>query len=464
MMRLIRVLVVDDEDLIRKSFARALQDDGFTVESAASGEDALRRFGDGNFDLVFTDLRMTGISGLDVLRAVKAKRPDTEVVVLTGYGTIPSAVDAIKEGAYNYITKPLNRHELLRIAHEIVEKTELRGRVEQLQSQLQERFSLHNLVGRSPAMQRVYDLIERVRNSDCNVVITGESGTGKELVARAIHFTGQRAARPFIAVNCGALPETIAERELFGHERGAFTGAVRTQPGYFESAHTGTIFLDELPELSPAVQVKLLRVLQQREIIRVGATAPIPVDVRLVVATNKNPEECVSQGILREDLYYRLSVVAIPLPPLRERAEDVPSLVDHFLGKLAQKSGQPRKTFAPAAIEALLGYAWPGNVRELENLVERAVTLSHRHVIEPPDLPRLAGLNAPALQADGRLPFAEAKRRVQGAFERDAIAAALRATGGNVTQAARSLGMARTVLQRLLKRHGLDPETFRQND
>ena len=450
----VRILVVDDEALVRKAFARVLADDGFAVESASSGEEALRLFGDGAFDLVITDLRMEGMDGLEVLRAVKARRPQTEVVILTGYGTIENAVAAIKEGAYNYVTKPLNRHELLKIAREVAEKLELRGRVEQLQSQLQERFGLHSLVGRSAPMQRVYDLIERVRDTEATVIITGESGTGKELVARAIHFTGQRAAKPFVAVNCGALPESIAERELFGHERGAFTGAVRTQPGYFESANGGTIFLDELPELSPATQVRLLRTLQQREIIRVGSTQPIAVDVRILAATNKDPAECVRRGMLREDLYYRLNVVAINVPPLRERADDIPLLAEHFLEKLAARSGQARKTFTLAALDVLRAHNWPGNVRELQNLVERTFTLSPNAVIDVGDLPRLPPAGGLAPLAAG-VPLPAAKQRLQATFERDAIVRALRASGGNVTQAAAALGIARSALQRLLKRHGI---------
>jgi len=251
--RSMRILVVDDEEIVRKSFSRVLADDGFEVETAENGEAAIEVLAERSFDLVVTDLRMPKVDGRALLRHVKAHFAETEVVLLTGHGTIQSAVAAMQEGAYNYITKPLNRHELLRIARQIAEKTALRRRVEQLQSQLEQRYGLHNLVGRSPAMQAVYDLIERVRDSECNVVVTGESGTGKELVARAIHFTGSRADTPFVAVNCGALPESIVESELFGHERGAFTGAVRTHPGYFESASGGTIFLDEFTELSPSV-------------------------------------------------------------------------------------------------------------------------------------------------------------------------------------------------------------------
>ncbi len=451
----IRVLVVDDDVLVRKAFARALSDEGFSVESAGDGEEALRLFGDGAFDMVLTDLMLPGVDGLGVLRGVKAKRPQTEVVILTGYGTIQNAVAAIQEGASNYVTKPLNRHELLRLAHGLAEKLDLRGRVEQLQSQLVERFGLHNLVGRSPAMQRVYDLIEKVRSSDCNVVVIGESGTGKELVARAIHFTGPRAEHPFVAVNCGALPESIAERELFGHERGSFTGAIRTQPGYFESSHRGTIFLDELPELSAAIQVKLLRVIQQREVLRVGSTQPIPVDVRILAATNKDPEDCVRRGVLREDLYYRLNVVTIRVPPLRERLDDIPLLAEHFLGKCAGRSAQPRKTITLAALDVLRDHPWPGNVRELENVLERTVTLHPGAVIDAHDLPRLA--------VEGSLPLRQAKQRVRDSFEREAIADALRTCGGNVTRAATSLGMARTALQRLMRRHGLSSAAFRQN-
>jgi len=455
-----RILVVDDEALIRKSFCRALRDEGFVVESAANGEEALEKFGAGQFDLVITDLRMPGIDGMALLREVKKRKPTVEVVVLTGYGSIQNAVAAIREGAFNYVTKPLNKHELLAIAREIVEKTELRGRVEQLQSQLEERYGLHSLVGRSPAMQRVYDLIERVAATDCNVVITGESGTGKELAARAIHFTGPRADTPFVAVNCGALPETIAERELFGHERGAFTGAISTQPGYFESANTGTIFLDEFTEISPSIQVKLLRVLQEREVVRVGSTRPIAINVRILAATNRDPEACLRQGILREDLYYRLNVVTVPLPALRERAEDIALLVDHFLGKCAERFGQPRKRLTPAALEALRGHLWPGNVRELENVVERAVALTEGEEITPADLPSLGGAPASSMGANG-LTFAEAKRRFQEAFERETIEKALRSAGGNVTHAAESLGLARSALQRLMKRYGVAAAAFR---
>jgi len=457
-----RILVVDDEAIVRKSFVRALQDDGFTVESAENGEEALRKLDEAPFDLVFSDLRMPGIDGLEVLRQTKARHREVEVVLLTGYGTIQSAVDAIKEGAYNYITKPLNKHELLKIAREIAEMIRLRGRVEQLESQLQERYGLHNLIGRSAAMQRVYGLIEKVSRSDCNVVIAGESGTGKELVARAIHFTGPRAQTPFVAFNCGALPESIAESELFGHERGAFTGAIATHPGYFESANGGTIFLDEFTELSPNVQVKLLRVIQQREVTRVGSTALIPINVRILAATNRDPEACLRDGTLREDLFYRLSVVTITVPPLRDRVEDIPRLVDHFLLVCAERFGQPRKTLAPAAMGTLLRHAWPGNVRELENVIERAVTLTTSPTIEAIDLPKPP---APPPGTEGAaaegLPFGDARRRLKDSFERENITAALHAANGNVTHAARALGIARSALQRLIKRHGLASEAFR---
>ncbi|MFW6107117.1 MAG: sigma-54-dependent transcriptional regulator [bacterium] len=457
-----RILVVDDEPVVRKSFARALQDDGFAAEAAADGQEALQKLQAERYDLVISDLKMPKLDGLELLRQVKATCPHTEFVILTGYGSIPNAVAAMREGAYNYITKPLNKHELLRIAREIAEKTELKGRVEHLQSELEERYGLHKLVGRSPAMQRVYDLIEKVSGSQCNVVITGESGTGKELVARALHYTGPRAHRRFVAVNCGALPESIVERELFGHERGAFTGAHRTQPGYFESADGGTLFLDEFTELSPGVQVKLLRVIEQHEIIRVGSTRRIPIDVRILAATNRDPEQRVAQGALREDLFYRLNVVTIALPPLRERREDIPMLVDHFLARCAEKTGQGAKTLAPATLEALIAHDWPGNVRELENVIEQAVTLCPRDVLQPDDLPELGGAGAAGGASGGDLPFPEAKRRLTEQFEHDAIVEALRSTGGNVTQAANELGMARSALQRLIKRHGLSGDDFRE--
>jgi len=358
-----RILVVDDERIIRKSFCHALSKDGFEAEPAADGQEAMEKLAAGHYDLVFSDQRMPRVNGIELLRYVRAHHPDTVFVILTGYGSISSAVAAMKEGAYNYITKPLNRHELLRVAHEIREKIQLRGRVEQLQSQLEERFGLHSLVGSSPAMQRVYDLIEKLSGSECSVVITGESGTGKELVARALHYTGPRAETPFVAVNCGALPESIAERELFGHERGAFTSADRSQPGYFESAHSGTLFLDEFAELPLSIQVKLLRVLEQREIVRLGGTEPIPIDVRILAATNRDPEQCVADGMLREDLYYRLNVVNLPVPPLRSRTEDIPLLVEHFLARAAERAHAERKSLEPAAMQALIEHRWPGNVR-----------------------------------------------------------------------------------------------------
>ena len=456
-----RILVVDDEALIRKSFCRALRDEGFVVESAANGEEALEKFGAGQFDVVITDLRMPGIDGMALLREVKKRKPAVEVVVLTGYGSIQNAVAAIREGAFNYVTKPLNKHELLAIAREIVEKTELRGRVEQLQSQLEERYSLHSLVGRSPAMQSVYDLIGKLNGSDCNVLIVGESGTGKELVARALHYTGPRAETPFVAVNCGALPESIAERELFGHERGAFTGADRTQPGYFEGANTGTLFLDEFTELPLSIQVKLLRVLEQREIIRVGSTLPIPVDVRILAATNRDPKQCVANGMLREDLYYRLNVVTIPVPALRERSEDIALLVQHFLARDAERSGGERRSIDPAALQALIENPWPGNVRELENVIERTLALCTGPTITLADLPPLGVRSRMAAPLAKGLPFGEARRQLTQQFEQEAIILALSESGGNVTHAAEALALSRSVLQRLMKRHGIDPAAYR---
>ncbi len=457
-----RVLVVDDEAIIRKSFCRALNDAGFEAHSAANGREAVAKLQEAPYHLVVTDLRMPEMDGRAVLRAVKERWPQTEVVILTAYGTISDAVAAIKEGAYNYVTKPLNKHELLRIAREVAEKVQMRHRLRALEEQLKDRYGLHNLVGRSAAMQRLYDLIERVREADCNVVITGESGTGKELVARAIHFTGPKAQAPFVAVNCGALPESIAERELFGHVRGAFTGAERSQPGYFESASGGTLFLDEFTELSPGLQVKLLRAIQQREVIRVGSTQAIAVDVRILAATNRDPERCLADGTLREDLYYRLNVVTIHVPPLRERSEDIPLLAEHFLTQAAERAGTPPKRLEPAALQTLLDYHWPGNVRELQNVIERAVTLCRGEVISQIELPRPPGAIAPVRPRAG-MSFGEARRQIKEAFEREAIETALRQSGGNVTRAARSLGIARSALQRLIKRHGLRPADFRDS-
>lgn len=382
-----RVLVVDDETNIRTALVKILGADGYTVAAADHGDAAIAMVQETEFDLVLTDLKMVGANGLDVLRAVKQRSSETEVIVLTAYGTIETAVQAMKIGAYDYVSKPADPERLTHIVRKALDHRSLRQEVRQLREEAAVKVAFEDIVGRSLPMRTVYETVRQVAPTAATVLITGESGTGKELVARAIHNRGERKAGPFVALNCGALPETLLESELFGHERGAFTGALGTKPGRIEQADGGTLLLDEVSEMTPKTQVDFLRVLQQREFRRVGGTKVVSVDVRFISATNKPLEDAVRAGAFREDLFYRLNVVPIALPPLRDRLEDLPLLVTRFMREFCQQYGRPEKTFAPATLQALRDYAWPGNVRELRNLAERlAVTVASR-VIRPVHLP-----------------------------------------------------------------------------
>ncbi len=382
-----RILVVDDETNIRTALAKILEKAGYAVEAADSGDAALGLLPDTAFDLVVTDLKMVGASGMEVLQAVKRLHPDTEVILLTAYGTIESAVDAMKTGAYDYVTKPLDPERLTHLVTKALEYKTLRQEVRQLREQVAVKAAFEHIVGRSLPMRGIYEKVRQVSPTMATVLITGESGTGKELVARAIHNRNQRKAGPFVVLNCGALPETLLESELFGHERGAFTGALVTKPGRIEQADGGTLFLDEVSEMSPKTQVDFLRVLQERELRRVGGSRAITVDVRFIAATNKDLAEAVKAGSFREDLYYRLAVVPITLPPLRERPEDIPLLATVFLREFCAQYQRPEKSFSVPALQALREYAWPGNVRELRNLVERLVVTVQDPVIRPVHLP-----------------------------------------------------------------------------
>jgi DNA-binding NtrC family response regulator len=382
-----RILVVDDETNIRTALAKILEKSGYSVVAVASGDAALGLLQDTTFDLVVTDLKMVGVSGLEVLQAVKQLHPDSEVIVLTAYGTIESAVNAMKIGAYDYVTKPLDPERLTHLVAKALEYKTLRQEVRQLREQAAVKSAFEHIVGRSLPMRAVYEKVRQVSPTMATVLITGESGTGKELVARAIHNCSPRKAGPFVVLNCGALPETLLESELFGHERGAFTGALTTKLGRIEQADGGTLFLDEVSEMSPKTQVDFLRVLQEREFRRVGGSKVITVDPRFIAATNKDLEEAVRAGKFREDLYYRLAVVPIVLPPLRERSEDIPLLATVFLREFYAQYGRPETRLSAAALQALREYAWPGNVRELRNLVERLVVTVQARVIRPVHLP-----------------------------------------------------------------------------
>jgi DNA-binding NtrC family response regulator len=386
-MTMARILVVDDEINIRGALAKILEKAGHAVIAAESGDAALARLHGGSVDLVLTDLKMVGASGLDVLRAAKQRQPDAEVVLLTAFGTIESAVEAMKLGAYDYLTKPVDSERLVHLVAKALEHRALRQEVRQLREQAAVTEAFEHIVGRSLVMRAVYETVRQVAATTATVLISGESGTGKELVARAIHNRSQRRSGPFVTLNCGALPETLLESELFGYERGAFTGALTTKPGRIEQAHGGTLFLDEVGEMSPKTQVDFLRVLESREFRRLGGGRPITVDVRFIAATNKNLEDGVKAGTFREDLFYRLAVVPITLPPLRERLEDIPLLAAVFLKELCGKYQRPEKAISTAALQALREYSWPGNVRELRNVCERLVVTVPGRVIRPVHLP-----------------------------------------------------------------------------
>lgn len=468
------VLIIDDEPLMRISIADALKDEGCQVKVAATGLDGVDLIKKEPFEIVISDLRLPGMDGLQILQVCKEVSPKTGVIVITAHGSVETAVGAMKMGAYDYITKPFSMDELLLIVNRLLKVLELEDENRSLREELEGRFSFKGLLGKNDKMREVLEKIKLVAPTDSTVLIIGESGTGKELVANAIHHNSSRRDGAFIKVSCAALPETLLETELFGHERGAFTGALKQRKGRFELAHQGTLFLDEIGEISPLVQVKLLRVLQERQFERVGGNQTIEVDVRLICATQRDLKKEVQAGRFREDLFYRLSVVPVHLPPLRERKEDVLVLADHFLGDFALQTGKRVKVFSQRAKELLLRYSFPGNVRELENTVERAVTLNHdEQEIEPWDLcgfpacPYLGGPPQPncGFCSEG-VPMAEKKTvsvdRLDTAreqFERQYIVKALERTKDNKTEAAKLLGMSRKALWEKCKRYGITKDT-----
>jgi DNA-binding NtrC family response regulator len=434
------VLVVDDEPGVRASVRMVLEE--CDVVEAVDGPAALKAIRAHDVDLCLLDVRLPGMEGIEILERLKRFDGGLEVVMLTAVTSVRIAVEAMKLGAYDYLTKPFAIDDLRAVARRALERRALRREVRYLRDELARHEGFDTLVGGSPAMQKVYDLIRQVSGTTATVLITGESGTGKELIARAIHRQGARRDRPFVAVNCGAIPPDLLESELFGHERGAFTGAHARKLGKFEVAHTGTVFLDEVASLRLDLQPKLLRVLQEREIERVGASRTIRVDVRFLAATNVDLRRAAEAGQFREDLYYRLNVVPIAVPPLRERREDVPGLARYFLAKYATLFGKAVTDVSPGALELLQRYDWPGNVRELENLVERAVALGRESVVQLADIPLDLALGRGPAAPRARLPFREARHE----FERQLILRALDEAGGNQTVAARSLGLHRNTL------------------
>ncbi|HOI09185.1 MAG TPA: sigma-54 dependent transcriptional regulator [Myxococcota bacterium] len=384
-----RILVVEDDHSLREVLAMFLAKSGHEVQVASDGEEALLKLepGDGELDLVLTDLKLGRTSGLDILTRVKERSPQTEVILMTAFSTVETAIDAMRRGAFDYVGKPFKLEEISITVEKALEKRELSLENIRLRQELSERYRFEHIVGKTAKMHQVFDRIMRVAPTKTSVLITGESGTGKELVARAIHFNSPRKDKPFIVVNCGAIPDTLMESELFGHAKGAFTGAHATRHGLIESANGGTVFLDEIGEISLPMQVKLLRFLQEHKIRMVGGVAELPVDVRVVAATNKDLSTEVEKGLFREDLFYRLNVIRIHLPPLRDRREDIPYLIRHFLDKFRKDLGRDVRTVSPEAMEVLMGLKYAGNVRELENLMEHAVTFAAETEITPDALP-----------------------------------------------------------------------------
>jgi DNA-binding NtrC family response regulator len=443
------ILVVDDDAVARQLLADALRKDGYEVEIAGGGADAIALGRAKPFDVVLTDIKMGEVDGLAVLREFRQHSPETAIVLLTAFGSMDGAVEAIKQGAYDYLAKPFRKEEVRLVVRRSLEHSRLVRENARFRGELRERHG-SPLIGSSPAMLEVYKLIARVSSGRSTVLLEGESGTGKELVARAIHTNSPRRDRPFVPVNCAALTETLLESELFGHEKGAFTGAVTAKRGLFEAADRGTLFLDEIGDVGAALQVKLLRVIQEQEVRHVGGTVPVKVDVRIVAATNRDLARMVKEGKFREDLFYRLNVVRIVLPPLRERREDIPMLAHHFLQKVAMANGQPVRGFVPATMTLLERYHWPGNVRELENVIERTVSLAPGPLIMPDDLPDAVR------KADGAPAGGDESLLTLDEVEKRHLSRVLRETGGNKVRAAKILGIDRRTLYRMAERFGIE--------
>ena len=459
----ISVLICDDEELLVKSCGQILSSEGYAVQTEGRGKNALEAVRRHHPDIVLTDLMLPDMDGLALLKEIKKLAPETLVVMITGFATVDSSVEAIRAGAYDYIPKPFTATQLRILIGRAAQQVQLVRDNAQLRDQLKRTYSFENIIGTSESIQKVFSMVSRVAPTDASVFISGESGTGKELIARALHANSRRSGRAFMAINCAALPDHLLESELFGHEKGAFTGADNLRRGLLEVASGGSFFLDEISEMSMDLQAKLLRVIQERRIRRVGGEVEIPIDVRWISATNRDPEQAVRDGNLRQDLLYRLNVVPLRLPPLRERPEDVPALLQHFLKRFGGDYDRGNLRFSADAVRVLSEYAWPGNVRELQNVVERTVSLClPGQEITVEDLPEeitavraTSGGRAPAhYSAD--MPFHDAKSDAVTVFEKEYLRDLLRRHSGNISQAARTAGIDRKTIHRMLARYGLD--------
>jgi DNA-binding NtrC family response regulator len=444
-----RILVIDDERSIREVFSMLLEEKGYLVETAETGTEGAARAQRFVPDIVLLDMNLPDVTGLETLSQIKKSLPQTDIVIITAFGTIKNAVEATKLGAHAYLEKPVDNEELLLIISRLVEVKRLVREVADLKTELSSRYRFSNIIGTSSQMNSVFQMMVKIARVDGTVLITGESGTGKELIARAIHFQSPRQNGPFVVVNCGAIPKDLIESEFFGHTKGAFTDAKAEKIGKFELAEGGTIFLDEVGELSPEAQVKLLRALGEREIVKVGGTATIPIDVRVIAATNRDLEDAVRKGEYREDLYWRLAVLSLHLPPLRERTGDLPLLCDHFVQKYNKELGRTVRGVSPRALELFGSYAWPGNIRELESVLYEAMVMSDTPLIEEQILPQRIRSAAPAaggFQESLERPLSEIVAGLTGKTEKSLIERALEATGWNKTRAAQLLGVSRKTL------------------
>ena len=442
------ILVVDDEEVMRESLAAWLREDGYSADTAASGREAINKARQREYAMYFVDLKMPGgIDGIETMMEIRRLHPDASIIIITAYATVDTAITAMKEGAQEYIVKPCNLEEISLLVNRIIGVKNLQRENALLKKKLNRRYSLQDIISKSPRMQEIFQLIREIASLKSTVLIQGESGTGKELIARAVHFTGERAHKPFVGVSCAALAETLLESELFGHEKGSFTGAVAQKKGKFEMADGGTIFLDEIGDIPAKLQLDLLRVLQERSFYRVGGAEEIRVDVRVIAATNVNLQEAVREGVFREDLYYRLNVISIRIPPLRERLEDIPLLAHHFVEQLSLQLGKKVEHLSEAALRLLMNHNWPGNVRELENVIERAMVTCRNSLLTEEDFQFLAH------ELEDRKVSTDSPVQTLREMERQAIEAALRRTQGNMKEAALVLGIDRSTLYEKIKKY-----------